>query len=78
MALLLVGAATLDELFDSIISQYQLFINFFHLEDAGHVVVREAKDKGDIQNTNSLNEVYELGQSLLKGKESIVSMMKQI
>lgn len=64
MALLLVGAATLPELFDSIISQYKLCLNFFHLEDAGHVLVRGAKDKGDILNTNSLNEAYELGQSL--------------
>ena len=64
IALLLVGAATLPELFDSIITQYKLCLNFFHLEDAGHVLVRGAKDKGDILNTNSLNEAYELGLSL--------------
>ena len=32
MALLLVGAATLPELFDSILTQYQLCPNFFKLE----------------------------------------------
>jgi hypothetical protein len=61
MALLLVGAATLPELFDSIVTQYQLCLNFFHLEDAGQVLVRGAKDKGDIKNTDALNEAYELG-----------------
>ena len=62
MALLLVGAATLPELFDSILSQYQLCLNFFKLEDAGRVLVRGVKDKGDIKNTNALNEAFELGR----------------
>ncbi len=61
MALLLVGAATLSELFDSILSQYQLCLNFFKLEDAGHVLVRGVKDKGDIQNSEGLLEALELG-----------------
>ena len=64
MALLLVGAATLPELFDSILAQYQLCLNFFKLEDAGRVLVRGAKDKGDIKNTDALNEAFELGKSL--------------
>ena len=64
MALLLVGAATLPELFDSILSQYQLCLNFFKLEDAGHVLVRGVKDKGDIKNTNALNEAFKLAQSI--------------
>ncbi len=66
MALLLVGAATLPELFDSILTQYRLCLNFFKLEDAGHVLVRGAKDKGDIKNTDALNEAFELGQSISK------------
>ena len=64
MALLLVGAATLPELFDSILTQYQLCLNFFKLEDAGHVLVRGVKDKGDIENTNALNEAFKLGQQI--------------
>ena len=64
MALLLVGAATLPELFDSILAQCQLCLNFFKLEDAGRVLVRGVKDKGDIKNTNALNEAFELGQQL--------------
>ena len=46
LALILVGAATLPELFDSIKVQYQLVLNYFKLEDAGMVLVRGAKDKG--------------------------------
>lgn len=37
LALLLVGTATLLELFDAIKLQYQLVLNFFQLEDAGMV-----------------------------------------
>ena len=61
MALLLVGAATLPELFDSILAQYRLCLNFFKLEDAGRLLVRGVKDRGDIMNTDALNEAYKLG-----------------
>ena len=64
MSLLLVGAATLPELFDSILTQYQLCLNFFKLEDAGCVLVRGVKDKGDIKNTNALSEAFKLGQTI--------------
>lgn len=64
MVLLLVGAATLPELFDSILAQYQLCLNFFKLENAGRVLVRGVKDKDDIKKTNALNEAFELGESL--------------
>ena len=63
-SLLLVGAATLPELFDSILAQYQLCLNFFKLKDAGRVLVHGVKDKGDIKNTNALNEAFELGQNI--------------
>ena len=64
MALLLVGAATLPELFDAILSEYNLCLKFFNLEDAGKVLVRGVKDKGDIKNTDALNETYILGLSI--------------
>ena len=64
MALLLVGAATLPELFDAIKVQYQLALNFFHLENVGMVLVRGVKEKGDIRQTKSLDEAYELGLSI--------------
>ena len=61
MALLLVGAATLPELFDSILTQYRLCLNFFKLEDTGRVLVRGVKDKGDIRNADALHEAFHLG-----------------
>lgn len=64
LALLLVGAASLPELFDAIEVQYQLILNFFHLEDAGKVYVRGVKDKGDIKGNVALKEAYELGLSI--------------
>ncbi|MBQ8825078.1 MAG: flavodoxin family protein [Ruminococcus sp.] len=64
LALLLVGAATLPNLFDSIILQYQLVLDFFNLEDAGMILVREVKDKGDIKKTKSLEDAYNFGLSI--------------
>ena len=64
MALLLVGAASLPELFDAILTEYKLCLNFFKLEDAGHVLVRKVNNKGDIKNTDALNEAYTLGCSI--------------
>ena len=64
LALLLVGAATLPELFDAIKLQYQLVLNFFHLKDAGMVLVKGVKDIGDIKKTKSLEEAYNLGVSI--------------
>ncbi len=65
LALILVGAATLPELFDAIKMQYRLVLNFFQLEDAGMVLVRGAKDKGDVKNTEGLEKAYELGTTIL-------------
>ena len=65
LALILVGAAALPELFDSIKIQYQLVLNFFKLEDAGMVLVRGAKDKGDVRNTDGLDEAYRLGLAMV-------------
>ena len=64
MALLLVGAATLPELFDAILTEYNLCLKFFNIEDAGKVLVRGVKDKGDIKNTDAQNEAYMLGLSI--------------
>ena len=64
MALLLVGAATLPELFDAILTEYNLCLTFFNIENAGKVLVRGVKDKGDIKTTDALNEAYILGLSI--------------
>lgn len=63
-ALLLVGAASLPELFDSILTQYQLCLNFFHIEDAGHVLVRGAKEKGSVRGTKAMEEAEALGRAI--------------
>ncbi len=64
MALLLVGAASLPELFDAILTEYNLCLKFFKLKDAGKILVRGVKDKGDIKNTDALNEAFALGCSI--------------
>ena len=64
MALLLVGAATLPELFDAILTEYNLCLKFFNIDDAGKVLVRGVKDKGDIKGTSSLEDAYQLGISI--------------
>ena len=74
MALLLVGAATLSELFDAILTEYNLCLKFFakqsgkaerfNIEDAGKVLVRGIKDKGDIKGTSFLEDAYQLGISI--------------
>lgn len=64
LVLLLAGAASLPELFDSILVQYQLILNYFHLEDAGTILVRGVKDIGDIKGHKSLQEAYDLGASI--------------
>ena len=64
MALLLVGAATLPELFDSILAEYQLCLNFFKLEDAGKVLARGCNDKGDIIHSDYLDEALEFGATI--------------
>lgn len=63
-ALLLVGAASLPELFDGIMTQYHLLLNFFQLEDVGTVCVRGVKNPGDIENLPELRTAMELGRSI--------------
>ena len=64
LGLLLVGAAELENLFDPIIMQYRMVCDFFHLEDAGMVLVRGVKEKGDITGRPEMEKAYELGLSI--------------
>ena len=64
LGLLLVGAAQLPNLFDPILMQYQMVLEFFKLESIGTVLVRGVKDIGDIENSSALEEAYELGASI--------------
>lgn len=77
LALLLVGAATLSELFDAIKLQYQLVLNFFHLKDAGMVLVRGVKDVGEIRQTKALKEAYDLGVSINDESSTFVKPTKE-
>ena len=64
LALLLVGAASLPSLFDSIILQYDLIRNYFHLEDLGKILVRGVQNQGDIAGHPALKEAYQLGSNI--------------
>lgn len=64
LGLLLVGAAELPNLFDPIVMQYQMVLDFFKLESIGTVLVRGVKDISDIENSPALKEAYELGASM--------------
>ncbi|MGM9713122.1 MAG: flavodoxin family protein [Prevotella sp.] len=63
-ALLLVGAASLPDLFDSITTQYRLCLRFFNIEDAGQILVRGAREKGDVRQTDALEKAYMMGRRL--------------
>ena len=64
LGLILVGAAVLPHLFDPILLQYQMILDFFHLEDAGKVLVRGVRDKGDVRDTDAPSLAYALGLSI--------------
>ena len=64
LGLLLVAAATLPAVFDAIEIQYKLVLDFFKLEDAGRVLVRGVKEKGDIKGNKALEEAYKLGMNI--------------
>ena len=64
LALLLVGAASLPNLFDPILLQYQMILDFFHLQDVGKVLVRGVKDKSDIIGRPEMDEAYRLGLTI--------------
>lgn len=64
LALLLVGAATIPELFDAIRYQYQMVLKFFNMKDAGMILVPGVKEIGDIKGHPALQEAYALGASI--------------
>ena len=63
LGLILVGAAQLPELFDAVLKQYELILRFFKLADAGKVLIRGAREKGDLKEED-LNQAYLFGKSL--------------
>ncbi|MDD2318092.1 MAG: NAD(P)H-dependent oxidoreductase [Desulfobacterales bacterium] len=61
LALLLVAADTIPEVFDSILVQYRAILKYFHLKDAGNILVRGVEGKGAIRGNPALKEARELG-----------------
>lgn len=66
LGLILVGAATLPDLFDPILLQYRMILRFFRLEDIGTVLVDGAKDKGDVLRGDGMKRAYEMGSALAR------------
>ena len=64
LALLLVGATELPDLFDPIILQYRMAVRFFGLGDIGIVTVGGVRDAGDIAGNKALKDAYDLGSSI--------------
>lgn len=64
LGLLLVAAATLPSVFDSIELQYQLVLDYFKLQDVGRILVAGVKDRGDIKGNQALVEAYQLGKQI--------------
>jgi len=63
-ALLLVGATRVPKLFDPIVMQYNLTLEFFQIEDLGSVLVSGVKNERDISGNDSLKTAYDLGSSI--------------
>lgn len=64
LVLLSVAADTIPTVFDSIKMMYTSVLKYFSLENGGILTVPGVKEKGDILNSNALNEAYKLGESI--------------
>lgn len=63
-ALLLVAASSNPSVFDGIIKQYELIVDYFHFNDRGRVLVGGVGDKGAIEGRKELKTAFELGASI--------------
>ena len=63
-ALLLVAGSSKPCVFDAIVKQYELIVDYFHFEDKGRVLVGGVNDKGAIVGREELKEAYLLGKKL--------------
>lgn len=64
MSLIAVGAATLPELFDAVLAEYRLCLNFFNLTDKGVILARGCKEKGEVLKGSVMEEARLLGASI--------------
>ncbi len=46
------------------LTEYNLGLKYFNIEDAGKVLVRGVKDQGDIKGTSFLEDAYQLDISI--------------
>jgi len=53
-----------DAPIDEVLVDVYLPLNFFHLEDAGMLLIRGVKDISDIQAMDALEQACRLGQSI--------------
>ena len=63
-ALLLVAGSSKSCVFDAIVKQYELIVDYFHFEDKGRVLVGGVNDKGAIAGREELKKAYLLGKNL--------------
>lgn len=63
LALILVGGANLPNLFDPILMQYNMILDFFKLEDGGKLLISGVRNIGDITEKN-LDMAYEMGLNI--------------
>ncbi|MDE5654176.1 MAG: flavodoxin family protein [Clostridia bacterium] len=63
-ALLLVAGSSKPCVFDAIVRQYDLIVDYFHFEDKGKVLVGGVNDKGAIAERKELQDAYNLGANL--------------
>jgi multimeric flavodoxin WrbA len=64
LGLLLVAADTLPAVFDSIKLQYQLIVDYFHLESIGEVLAYGVEAVGDINGKPVLDDAYRMGKAV--------------
>ena len=63
-ALMLVAGSSKPCVFDAIVKQYELIVDYFHFEDNGRILVGGVNDKGAISNREQLRQAYLLGENL--------------
>ena len=63
-ALLLVAGSSKPCVFDAIVRQYELIVDYFHFEDKGRILVGGVNEKGAIADREELKDAYLLGTTV--------------
>ncbi len=64
LALLLVAGSSKPCVFDAIIKQYELILDYFHFEDKGRILVGGVNDRQSIADREELKQAYNLGLAI--------------